>query len=114
MKKIQDQIEFYTFFHRLYLMLSFVILSVFAFLAGRSYFTKIRESVTMIDLSLVLILFLLAAYLRINALHYHSIAIQLRMRQEEQLRTMQKKQPQKPRSHIMNPQPRHPEKRMPR
>lgn len=77
MKNTQDHIEHYTFLYRLYLMLSIVALGVFACLVGYSYFTDIKESITMIDLFLLLSLFLLAFYLRINALHYHGLAVQL-------------------------------------
>ena len=77
MQKIQDKIEFYTFCYRVYWISSlFTLLGVFG-LGVLAYVTKFKEVVTDSQLFLLVLTMLFALYLRINALHYHRLVVQL-------------------------------------
>ncbi|MEO1772667.1 hypothetical protein [Candidatus Enterococcus ferrettii] len=78
MKTLQDKIEWYTFWYWVYWLFSLVVLLGVLVLGIFFYFTDFQDVVTVSQLFLLLLLMLLAVYLRMTALHYHSILLKLK------------------------------------
>ncbi|MGG5329924.1 hypothetical protein [Enterococcus sp. AZ163] len=78
MKTLQEKIEWYTFWYWIYWLFSLVVLLGVLVLGIFFYFTDFQDVVTVSQLFLLLLLMLLAVYLRMTALHYHSILLKLK------------------------------------
>ncbi|EOH97339.1 hypothetical protein [Enterococcus pallens] len=94
MKTLQEKIEWYTFWYWVYWLFSLVVLLGVLVLGIFFYFTDFQEVVTVSQLFLLLLLMLLAVYLRITALHYHSVLLRL-----QQAAAKTRRPRGKPRSH---------------
>lgn len=77
MQKIQEKIEFYTFLYRIYWIFSMLLLLGVMGLVFIAYITKFRETVTVSQLFLLIWLMLFVLFLRLNALHYHRVVLEL-------------------------------------
>ncbi|MBO1308548.1 hypothetical protein JZO70_20405 [Enterococcus sp. 669A] len=78
MKTLQEKIEWYTFWYWVYWLFSLIVLLGVLVLGIFFYFTDFQEVVTVSQLFLLLLLMLLAVYLRMTALHYHSVLLKLK------------------------------------
>ena len=78
MKTLQEKIEWYNFWYWVYWLFSLVVLLGVLVLGIFFYFTDFQEIVTVSQLFLLLLLMILALYLRITALHYHSVLMKLK------------------------------------
>ncbi|MGG5317757.1 hypothetical protein [Enterococcus sp. AZ072] len=78
MKTLQEKIEWYTFWYWVYWLFSLVVLLGVVVLGIFFYFTDFQEIVTVSQLFLLLLLMVLALYLRMTALHYHSVLLDLK------------------------------------
>lgn len=72
MKTLQEKIEWYTFWYWVYWLSSLVVLLGVLVLGIFFYLTDFQDVVTVSQLFLMLLLMLLAIYLRMTALHCHS------------------------------------------
>ena len=94
MKTLQEKIEWYTFWYWVYWLFSLVVLLGVLVLGIFFYFTDFQEVVTVSQLFLLLLLMLLAIYLRMTALHYHSVLHELkRMARPRRLRPAERLMP---------------------
>ena len=78
MKTLQEKIEWYTFWYWVYWLFSLVVVLGVFVLGVFYYFTDFQEVVTVSQLFLLLLLMFLAVYLRLTALHYHSVLLALK------------------------------------
>ena len=77
MKTIEEKIEFYTFLYWVYWIFSLLVVLGVIGLGVMAYITKFQEVVTVSQLFLLVLMMLFALYLRMNALHYQRLVIQL-------------------------------------
>lgn len=78
MKQTQEKINRYSYAYWGYLLSSFMTFVAFLISLWASYLTEFQEMVTISHLFLLLFLLGITAYLRINALHYHKLILQLK------------------------------------
>lgn len=78
MKTLQEQIEWYTFWYWIYWLFSLVVLLGVVVLSIFFYLTDFQEVVTVSQLFLLVLLLVLAVYLRMTALHYHGVLLKLK------------------------------------
>lgn len=88
-------IDKYTFFYRIYFVLSMILVVVAIVLTAIYYLTRLRDVITISHLFILLFIFLMGFYFRMNAFHYYrlKIEIQLPVRQKEKARMSTKKRP---------------------
>ncbi|MEO1772692.1 hypothetical protein [Candidatus Enterococcus ferrettii] len=77
MKTIQEKIDWYIFLFWVYWIFSLLAAIGVVVCGIIAYLTKFQEVVTVSQLFLLVLTLLMALYLRINALHYHKIVLQL-------------------------------------